>query len=109
MFQPGATFQVPGMPEHVAITAEEVPESVQEWVRDDGHENDPVTRFILDDIGDSDARSWGVLVNSFAALEEDYVSALESFYYQPGARAWRTPFPLGRPVPDMVAAGGLGS
>ncbi|KAF8720706.1 hypothetical protein HU200_023608 [Digitaria exilis] len=81
MFQPGATFQVPGMPEHVAITAEEVPESVQEW-------NDPVTRFILDDIGDSDARSWGVLVNSFAALEEDYVSALESFYYQPGARAW---------------------
>ncbi|KAF8723263.1 hypothetical protein HU200_021779 [Digitaria exilis] len=97
-----STFQVPGMPEHVAITAEEVPESVRKWVCDDGHEDGPVTRFIVDDIGDSDACSWGVLVNSFAALEQDYVSALESFYYQPGAQAWLV-------GPLFLAAGGMSS
>ncbi|TVU08026.1 hypothetical protein EJB05_41410, partial [Eragrostis curvula] len=75
----GALFHVLGMPEHVEVAAEELPYG--------GRPDNPVTRFFVDVIGDSDVRSWGVLVNSFAALDEDYVPALESFY-EPGARAW---------------------
>ncbi|XP_048535869.1 scopoletin glucosyltransferase-like [Triticum urartu] len=79
----GASFHVAHMPEHVRITAADVPDTITKL----GDAEDPVTRFLIDDIGESDARSWGVLVNSFAMLEEDYVSAFMSFY-QPGARAW---------------------
>ncbi|KAG2606963.1 UDP-glycosyltransferase 73B5-like [Panicum virgatum] len=79
----GAPFHVLGMPEHVAITPDEVPDTLVKLADPE----DPVTRFIIDDVGFSDVLSWGVLVNSVAALDEDYVAPLESFY-QPGARAW---------------------
>ncbi|KAF8687640.1 hypothetical protein HU200_042557 [Digitaria exilis] len=79
----GDPFHVPGMPEHVAITAGEVPYAVAQF----SNPEDPVTRFLIDDVGFSDVLSWGVLVNSIAALDEDYVAPFESFY-QPGARAW---------------------
>ncbi|KAJ1259731.1 hypothetical protein BS78_10G178400 [Paspalum vaginatum] len=82
-FEPGATFHVPGMPDHVVVAAEEVPDGVAKR----GDPDNPFTRFFVDEINDSDVRSWGVLVNSFAALDEGYVPALESFY-EPGARAW---------------------
>ncbi|KAK3134007.1 hypothetical protein QOZ80_6AG0543830 [Eleusine coracana subsp. coracana] len=81
--EPGALVHVPGMPEHAAITAEEIPDSLLKFA-DPG---DPVTRFFIEHVGDSDVRSWGVLVNSFAALDENSVPALESFY-EPDARAW---------------------
>ena len=79
----GAPFHVPGMPEHVTITPDEVPDTLVKLADPE----DPVTRFVIDDVGFSDVLSWGVLVNSVAALDEDYVAPLESFY-QPGARAW---------------------
>jgi len=79
----GAPFHVPGMPEHVVVTPDEVPDPVVKLA----DQEDPVTRFLIDDVGLSDVLSWGVLVNSVAALDEDYVAPLESFY-QPGARAW---------------------
>ncbi|GJN38723.1 hypothetical protein PR202_gb27791 [Eleusine coracana subsp. coracana] len=79
----GALFHVPGMPDHVQVAAEELPYGVAKRADPDN----PVTRFFAEVIGDSDVRSWGVLVNSLAALDGDYVSALESFY-GPGARAW---------------------
>ncbi|CAD6336450.1 unnamed protein product [Miscanthus lutarioriparius] len=79
-----APFHVHGMPEHVAITADEIPDAVVKFA----DLEDPVTRFFIDEIGYSDVLSWGVLVNSVAALDEDYVAPLESFYLQPGARAW---------------------
>jgi len=79
----GAPFHVPGMPEHVTITPDEVPDTLVKLADPE----DPVTRFIIDDAGFSDVLSWGVLVNSVAALDEDYVAPFESFY-QPGARAW---------------------
>ncbi|WVZ79586.1 hypothetical protein U9M48_027151 [Paspalum notatum var. saurae] len=83
-FEPGgAAFHVPGMPEHVVVAAEEVPDGVAKR----GDPDNPFTRFFVDEISDSDVRSWGVLVNSFAALDEGYVPALQSFY-EPGARAW---------------------
>ncbi|KAK3130725.1 hypothetical protein QOZ80_6BG0497210 [Eleusine coracana subsp. coracana] len=81
--EPGALFHVPGMPEHVAIMKEEIPDSILKFADPE----DPVTRFFIEHVGDSDVRSWGVLVNSFAALDESYVPALESFY-EPDARAW---------------------
>ncbi|KAG2606962.1 UDP-glycosyltransferase 90A2-like [Panicum virgatum] len=79
----GAPFHVPGMPEHVTITPDEVPDTLVKLADPE----DPVTRFVIGDVGFSDVLSWGVLVNSVAALDEDYVAPLESFY-QPGARAW---------------------
>ncbi|CAL4941491.1 unnamed protein product [Urochloa decumbens] len=82
----GAPFHVQGMPEHVVITAEDVPSEVWNLVSDP---EDAVARFIVDELGGSDEASWGVLVNSFAAVDEAYAAALESFYhYQPGTRAW---------------------
>ncbi|GJM98082.1 hypothetical protein PR202_ga15058 [Eleusine coracana subsp. coracana] len=80
---PGALFHVPGMPDHVQVAVEELPYGVAKRADPDN----PVTRFFAEVIGDSDVRSWGVLVNSLAALDGDYVPALESFY-GPGARAW---------------------
>nr|ACL53799.1 unknown [Zea mays] len=82
-FEPGTMIQVPGMPEHVAVRAEEVPDGVTKRADPDN----PFTRFFMDEIGDSDVRSWGVLSNSLDALDAAYVSALESFY-ETGARAW---------------------
>ncbi|KAI4971737.1 scopoletin glucosyltransferase-like [Hordeum vulgare subsp. vulgare] len=97
----GASFHLSRMPEHVRITAADVPDTIAKI----GDAEDPVTRFLIDDIGESDARSWGVLVNSFGMLDEDYVSAFMSFY-QPDARAWLVgPLFLAAgdvPVPERV-------
>ncbi|OVA15743.1 UDP-glucuronosyl/UDP-glucosyltransferase [Macleaya cordata] len=41
--------------------------------------SDPFSRFITE-VGESDVQSWGVIVNSFAELENEHVSKLESFY-----------------------------
>jgi hypothetical protein len=79
----GASFHVARMPENVRITAADVPDTIAKIADPE----DPVTRFIIDHIGDSDLLSWGVLVNSFATVDEDYVEPLLSFY-QPNARAW---------------------
>ncbi|KAG2612568.1 UDP-glycosyltransferase 73B4-like [Panicum virgatum] len=82
-FEPGAQLRVPALPDHVVVWAEEVPDGVANRADPDN----PFTRFFAREIGDSDVRSWGVLVNSFAALDGDYVPGLESFY-EPGSRAW---------------------
>ncbi|CAN6216455.1 unnamed protein product [Urochloa humidicola] len=83
-YEPGARLlRVPDMPDHVVVAAEEVPDGVAKRADPEN----PFARFFAQEIGDSDVRSWGVLVNSFAALDEDYVPGLESFY-GPGARAW---------------------
>jgi hypothetical protein len=84
--EPGALFQVPGMPEGVEIMTEDIPGTVAKFA----DLRDPVTRFFGDEIGFSDVRSWGVLVNSFAALDEDYMASLELFN-PPGARASLVP------------------
>ncbi|CAN6202255.1 unnamed protein product [Urochloa humidicola] len=78
-----AAFGVPGFPEGFTITEEEVPHAVAQAADAD----DPVTRFLRDEVRDWEYRSWGILVNSFDALDGDYVALLESFYL-PGARAW---------------------
>ncbi|KAG8094626.1 hypothetical protein GUJ93_ZPchr0012g19439 [Zizania palustris] len=89
-----APFHVSRMPEHVMITAEDIPTTVANFADLDN----PVVRFLTDDVGLTDTRSWGVLVNSFAAVDGDYVAPLESFY-EFGARAWLV-------GPLFLAAGG---
>ncbi|CAL5046487.1 unnamed protein product [Urochloa decumbens] len=78
-----AALRVPGFPEGFTIAEDEVPHAVAQAADVD----DPVTRFLLDEVRDWEHRSWGVLVNSFDALDGDYAPLLESFYL-PGARAW---------------------
>jgi hypothetical protein len=78
-----APFRVPGFPGNLTITKDEVPHAVAMAADPD----DPVTRFLSDEVRDWDYRSWGVLVNSFDALDGDCAAILESFYL-PGVRAW---------------------
>ncbi|CAM0884944.1 unnamed protein product [Alopecurus aequalis] len=80
----GDSFHVPRMPEHLEFTAADLPRGMTNAA---DHE-DPVNKFVLDHEED-DESSWGVLVNSFAEVDEDYVVPIfESFYHQPDARAW---------------------
>ncbi|MQL96514.1 hypothetical protein Taro_029204 [Colocasia esculenta] len=76
------TFHVPGMPERLRLTAADVPDTVRAV-----DPADPVSQFVME-IGEADAHSWGVLVNSFQELERDYVDPFEAFLLSPGARAW---------------------
>ncbi|KAF0903014.1 hypothetical protein E2562_022639 [Oryza meyeriana var. granulata] len=79
----GPPFHVSRMPEHVTITPEEIPPTVANFSDPDN----PMARFMVENVELTDVRSWGVLVNSFAAVDGDYVAPFESFY-QSGARAW---------------------
>uniref|UniRef100_A0ACD5X9N7 Uncharacterized protein n=1 Tax=Avena sativa TaxID=4498 RepID=A0ACD5X9N7_AVESA len=85
----GETFHVPRMPAHLKFTAAEVPPDALPKTTDHEHEEDDTssTRSVVDKEEYSDASSWGVLVNSFAKLDQEFVATLESFY-QPDARAW---------------------
>uniref|UniRef100_J3MBY6 Glycosyltransferase N-terminal domain-containing protein n=1 Tax=Oryza brachyantha TaxID=4533 RepID=J3MBY6_ORYBR len=79
----GAAVHVPGFPENVRITVDEVPDAVIQG----GNPDDPVTQFLDDEVRIWEHRSAGVLVNSFAALDGDYAAILEALY-PPGVRAW---------------------
>uniref|UniRef100_A0ACD5XG47 Uncharacterized protein n=1 Tax=Avena sativa TaxID=4498 RepID=A0ACD5XG47_AVESA len=93
----GESFHVPRMPAHLKFTATEVP-AVALAKTTDHEEDDTSTMSAVDKEEYSDASSWGVLVNSFAKLDEEFVATLESFY-QPDARAWLV-------GPLFLAAGG---
>ncbi|KAG1364422.1 Glycosyltransferase [Cocos nucifera] len=75
-------IHVPGTPPSLLLTLVEVPDTV----RNAANPDDPVIQF-LNELGDSDVSSWGIVVNSFAKVDGDYVRLLESFY-RGGARAW---------------------
>ncbi|XP_072981314.1 UDP-glycosyltransferase 73B1-like isoform X1 [Typha angustifolia] len=73
-------YHVPGTPPSLLLTKGDIPKTVLSSA-------DLMTRF-LDQVDDADLDSWGVVVNSFADVEEEvYVKLLESFYRR-GARAW---------------------
>jgi hypothetical protein len=76
----GGSFRVPRMPEHMKFTAAEVPPDA--LGKTTGHQDDPSSKSVMD----NESSSWGVLVNSFAELDEDFVAIVESFY-QPPTRA----------------------
>ncbi|KAF8732950.1 hypothetical protein HU200_015301 [Digitaria exilis] len=80
--QTGPVPNVPGFPEGVTITEDDVPDGMAEAADDD-----PVTRFMVDEIFEWEYKSWGILVNSFDELDGEYSAVLESLYV-PGTRAW---------------------
>ncbi|CAK7354134.1 unnamed protein product [Dovyalis caffra] len=41
----------------------------------------------IEEAGEADAKSWGIIVNSFEELEKSYIPSFESFYVN-GAKAW---------------------
>lgn len=75
-------FHFPGFPESVTITEDDVPDGVLAQAADD-----PLSRFMFDEILNWEYQSWGILVNSFDALDGEYAKPLESLY-SPGTRAW---------------------
>ncbi|OAY69337.1 UDP-glycosyltransferase 73B5 [Ananas comosus] len=80
-------FTVPGDPRSLLFAPSEVPSEV----RNPANPEDPVTRFLVEEIGPAERpASWGVLVNSFAELDREYVDLFEGFYRGGGggARAW---------------------
>lgn len=82
----GNSIPVPGAPPSLRINLSEIPEPVRNSAADPLA---PATRF-LSTVGETDVASWGVIVNSFAALEQPaYVDLLESFYrHVAGGRCW---------------------
>ncbi|KAK1267972.1 UDP-glycosyltransferase 73B4 [Acorus gramineus] len=78
-----SAFAVPGAPESLRLTRDDVPRIVVEW----DSEDDPFAQF-MKEVGARDFEGcWGVVVNSFVALEGDYVGLVESFY-KAGQKAW---------------------
>ncbi|KAJ0960850.1 hypothetical protein J5N97_003290 [Dioscorea zingiberensis] len=75
-------FHVPGAPPSLLLTRHQVPDTIL----NSGDANDPVTRFLAE-LGATDINSWGVIVNSFSAVEREYTKLFETFYRH-GARAW---------------------
>jgi hypothetical protein len=79
MFDP---VDLPGMRLPFTLTKADLP---AETVNSSNHD-DPMSKFI-GEVGEDDAKSWGIIVNSFKELEENYIPSFESFYMN-GAKAW---------------------
>ena len=75
-------IELPGLKLPFVLTASDLPHEVAN--SSDLH--NPMSRF-LEEVGEADVNSWGVIVNSFKDLEMGRVSYLESFYKE-GAKAW---------------------
>ncbi|KAI3899342.1 hypothetical protein MKW92_003788 [Papaver armeniacum] len=77
------SVQLPGLSLPFSLTRVDIPEACL-------HFSDPENRMtqFFDKLGESETNSWGVIVNSFAELENEHVGNLESFYKQEGAKAW---------------------
>ncbi|KAI3860785.1 hypothetical protein MKW92_048124 [Papaver armeniacum] len=77
------SVQLPGLTLPFSLTRVDIPEAFL-------HFSDPENRMtqFFDKLGESETNSWGVIVNSFAELENEQVGNLESFYKQEGAKAW---------------------
>ena len=61
-------IHVPGTPPSLLLTLTEVPDAI----RNAANTDDPVTQY-LNELVDSDISSWGMVVNSFAKVDGDYV------------------------------------
>ncbi|KAK8953391.1 UDP-glycosyltransferase 90A1 [Platanthera guangdongensis] len=81
----GNPIPVPGAPPALRLNLAEIPEEVRNSVDQLG----PAAQF-LNVIHQTDVASWGVIVNSFPALEPPaYVELLDSFYgHGDGGRSW---------------------
>ncbi|KAI3869464.1 hypothetical protein MKX03_031720 [Papaver bracteatum] len=75
--------QLPGLTLPFSLTRVDIPEGLIHFSDPDN----PMTQ-LFDELGESETNSWGVIVNTFAELENEQVGNLESFYKQEGAKAW---------------------
>ncbi|CAK7354130.1 unnamed protein product [Dovyalis caffra] len=73
---------LPGMKLPFTLTKADLP---AETVTSSNHD-DPMSQFI-GEVGEADANSWGIIVNSFEELEKNHIPSFESFYMN-GAKAW---------------------
>ncbi|KAF8369942.1 hypothetical protein HHK36_032031 [Tetracentron sinense] len=74
-------LHLPGLRLPFTLTRANMPDSIGL-----PHHDDPISRFISM-VGEHDADSSGVIVNSFEELEGEHVASLESFYRH-GAKTW---------------------
>ncbi|KAI3968518.1 hypothetical protein MKX01_007828 [Papaver californicum] len=77
------SIQLPGLTIPFSLARVDIPENLLICVDPDN----PITQFFIQ-VVESEINSWGVIVNSFAELENEHVGYLESFYKQEGAKAW---------------------
>ncbi|KAI3986302.1 hypothetical protein MKX01_001282 [Papaver californicum] len=76
------SIQLPGLTLPFSLARVDIPEDLLICVDPDN----PSTQFFIQ-LVESETNSWGVIVNSFAELENEHVGNLESFYKQEGAKA----------------------
>lgn len=75
-------IDLPGIKLPFVLTSSDLPEDV----KNSSDVHNLMSQF-LEEVGEADVNSWGVIVNTFAELEMGQVSSFESFYRE-GARAW---------------------
>lgn len=73
-------LHLPGMKLPFTLTSADLPETINVQSHDD-----PLSK-LIEEAGEADASSWGVVVNSFEELEGSHIPYFESFYS--GAKAW---------------------
>jgi len=78
MFDP---LDLPGMKLPFTLTRADLPGSTNLPEHDDKFYQ------FIQEVGEADVKSWGVIVNSFEELEKSHIQAFESFYIH-GAKAW---------------------
>ncbi|WCJ30495.1 UDP-Glycosyltransferase superfamily protein [Euphorbia peplus] len=73
-------IDLPGLKLPFSLTNGDMPETVM-------MEKDNPFAHVIEEIGMADAKSWGVVVNSFEEMERSHIPSFESFYFN-GAKAW---------------------
>ncbi|KAG5225033.1 hypothetical protein OIU76_027614 [Salix suchowensis] len=74
-------LDLPGMKLPFTLTKSDLPGSINL------PNHDEMFYQFIQEVGEADAKSWGVVVNSFEELEKSHIPAFESFYIN-GAKAW---------------------
>ncbi|KAF6144694.1 hypothetical protein GIB67_006186 [Kingdonia uniflora] len=75
------SLQLPGLKLPFELTKGDIPDTL-----DVPNHDSPMAKYITE-ISDADENSWGVIVNSFGALERPHVAPFEAFYKN-GAKAY---------------------
>ncbi|XP_065848567.1 UDP-glycosyltransferase 73B4-like [Euphorbia lathyris] len=72
--------ELPGLKLPFSLTSSDLPETVMM------EKDNPFVK-LFEEIGMADAKSWGIIVNSFEELERSHIQSFEAFYFA-GAKAW---------------------
>ncbi|CAN1825259.1 UDP-glycosyltransferase 90A1 [Linum perenne] len=77
-------LDLPNMKLPFTLTAADLPAQV---MASNASGDDPLAKYIVEEVGCADANSWGIVVNSFLELELSHIEPFEKFYFN-GAKAW---------------------